>query len=164
MKSFSISPSMQISRLLLGICVHSWISASMHWKYWWQHWNIAKFAPSGSHKCSHRNRKNTICKSVRIYWTNTRLKETVSWIALLPVTRHGVTTKHQSQNSSTWSVNIVYSQSKKKFKMQPAVGKYAVSCGTGKRWSFWISWNSDRPSTLLHHYWLSWRLRLSELG
>jgi len=40
-------------------------SASMHWKQWWQCWNITKFAPGGSRECSHRNRKNIICKFVR---------------------------------------------------------------------------------------------------
>lgn len=70
MKSISIRASTWIDRLQPGSCVQSWISASMRWK-WWQHWNIAKFIPGESHKCSHRNRKNTICKYVRIYWTST---------------------------------------------------------------------------------------------
>jgi len=84
-KSVSISSSAQISGLWLGNCVRSWISAAMRWKRWWQCWNIAKFAPGGSHECSHRNIKNTVCKFVRTYWTNTRLKVTVSWIASSPV-------------------------------------------------------------------------------
>jgi hypothetical protein len=49
MKSVSISSSTWIGRLQLGNCVRSWISASMHWKRWWQHWNIKKFAPGESH-------------------------------------------------------------------------------------------------------------------
>ena len=75
-----------------GNCVQSWISASVLWKQWWQHWNITKFVLSGSHKCSQRNRKNTICKLVRTYWTNMRPKVIVSWIASLLATRHSITT------------------------------------------------------------------------
>jgi len=92
-----------ISRLQLGNCVWSWILASMHWKQWWQHWNIAEFVPGGSHKCSHRNRKNTVYKFARTYWTNTRLKVTVSWIASLLVMRPFVMSMSQSQNGSPWS-------------------------------------------------------------
>ena len=106
MKSVSISSSVQIDGLQLGNCVWSWISASVHWKWWWQHWNIAKFAPGGSHECSHRNVKNTLCKFVRTYWTNTRLKVTVSWIASSPVTKRGLTTTSRSQNGSPWSGDL----------------------------------------------------------
>jgi len=81
MKSVLISSSARIGGLRLGNCVRSWISASVRWKWWCQCWNIAKFAPGGSHEWSHRNIKNNICKFVRAYWTNTRLKVTVSWIA-----------------------------------------------------------------------------------
>ena len=49
------------------------------------------------HECSYRNIKNTVCKFVRTYWTNTRLKVTVSWIAPSPVTRHSITITSRSQ-------------------------------------------------------------------
>ena len=35
----------------------------MRWEQWWQCSNIATFAPEGSHKGSHRNRKD-ICMQV----------------------------------------------------------------------------------------------------
>ena len=105
MKSISISSSVWIGGLRLGNCVRSWISASVHWKRWWQCWNITKFAPGSSHECSHRN-MNTICKFVRSYWTNMRLKVTFSWITSSLVTRHGVTTMSQSQNGSPWSSDM----------------------------------------------------------
>ena len=54
---------MQISRLRSGNCVQSSISASMHWKQWWQHWNTAKFVPGGFHGCSHR-KERTLYASV----------------------------------------------------------------------------------------------------
>ena len=56
------------------------ISASMHWKQWWQRWNTAKLVPGEPHSCSHKNRKNTMCKLVRTYWNKTALKVTDSWI------------------------------------------------------------------------------------
>ena len=98
------------SRLQPGSCVWSLILASRHWKKWWQFWNIAKFVPGGSHKCSHRNRNSIICKFVRTYWTNMRLKMTVFWIASLLVMRYGVTT--MSQRSMEW--RHVHSPKKKK--------------------------------------------------
>jgi len=73
MKSISISSSVQIGKLWPRNCVEIWISASVSWKQWWQCWNIAKLLPSGSHECSHRNRRNTVCKFVRTCWTNTYL-------------------------------------------------------------------------------------------
>lgn len=60
-----------------------------------------KFMPGGiSHECSHRNRKNIICKFVMTYWTNTKLKVTVTLTVLLPVI---ITIMSQSQNRSLWS-------------------------------------------------------------
>ena len=105
--------------------------------------------PSGSHKCSHRNRKITICRFVRTYWTTMRMKVTVSWIAWLLVTRCGITATSRSQNGGPWS-DDVNSTWKKKLKMQPSGGKemYAVLWNR-KGGSFWISWNLDKPST---HY------------
>ena len=73
MKSTLISSS-TFGGLQVGNCVQSWISASVLWKQWWLCRNTAKFAPGGSHKCSHRNINNTMCKFVRIYWSNMRLK------------------------------------------------------------------------------------------
>ena len=105
MKSVSISSSKQISRLQPENCVWSWISASMHWKQWFQRWNITKFAPGGSHECSHKNRKNTICKFVRTYWINTKLQATISWASASPVIRY-VTTMNQSQNRIPRSDNM----------------------------------------------------------
>jgi len=48
----------------------------------WQPWNITKFTPGGSHDCSYKNRKNTVHKVIRNYWTNTKLNVTVSWLAV----------------------------------------------------------------------------------
>jgi len=100
-KSISISLSARIGGLRLGNCVRSRVSAEMRWKRWCQRWNTAKFATVGSHEWSHRNMKNTVCKFVRTYWTNTRLKVTVSWIASSPVTRRVVTSTSRSQNGTS---------------------------------------------------------------
>lgn len=48
-----------------GNCVWSWASAPVSWNWLRQHWNITQFAPYGSHKCSHSNRKNPIFMFVR---------------------------------------------------------------------------------------------------
>ena len=96
---------MQIIHLWPGNSVWCWISDSVHWKFWWQRWNTAKFVPGGCHECSHWNRKNTVCKSVRNYWTDMNLKVTVSWTASLSVMRHGITTTNQSQDSNPQSDN-----------------------------------------------------------
>jgi len=42
----------------------------------------------------------------------------------------------------------------------------ALSFGIGKGWSFWISLNPDKPSTLTatSRCWLSWRLKFPESG
>ena len=81
MKSVLISSSTLISGLWSENCLRRWILASMHWKQWWQHWKITNFVPGRSQKCSLRNRKNIVCKFVRIYWAYMKLKVTVSWIA-----------------------------------------------------------------------------------
>jgi len=54
--------------------------------------DILQFASGGFHECLKMNRKNTIGKIVRTYWTNTRLKVMVSQITSLPEMRCGVTT------------------------------------------------------------------------
>ena len=167
MKSVSISSSVRIGRLQLGSCVQSWISASMHWKQWWQRWNIAKFAPCGSHEYSRRNMKNTVCKFVRTYWTNMRLKVTVSWITSSPVTRRSVTTTSRSQNGSPWSGDVWIPRQGKSSRRCPQWVKWcALSFGIGKGWSFWISLNPNKPSTLTGTLWrwLSCRLEFPESG
>lgn len=58
------SSSMWTGRLQPGNCMQSWILALMHWKWWWQYWNIAMCAPGCSCKCSHMNRNNTVYKFV----------------------------------------------------------------------------------------------------
>ena len=144
MKSVTISSSARNGGLL-GNCVRSWISASMRWKRWWQRWNIAKFAPGGSHECSHRNINNSVMKFARTYWINTRLKVTVSWIASSPVTRRGVTTTSRSQNGSPWSGDMWIPQRRKSSRCCPQRVKWrALSFGIGKGWSFWISLNPDK--------------------
>lgn len=56
-------------------------------------------------KNAHRNRKNTVYNFLRICWTSTRLKVTVSWSSLL-MTRRGVTTRSLSQNDDPRSDDI----------------------------------------------------------
>jgi len=75
----------------------------MHWKRWWQRWNIANFAPGGSHECSHRHIKNTVMQVCQDLLNQYEAKATVSWIASSLVMRCGVTTMSQSQNRSPWS-------------------------------------------------------------
>ena len=68
MKSILISSSVLISGLQPGNCVWSWILASVHWKWWWQCWNIAHFAPCGSHKGTERTLYESLsgpCESVQ---------------------------------------------------------------------------------------------------
>ena len=115
-KSSSQSVHLCELRLYAGNCIWSWISTSMRWKWWWQYWNIKKFAPGGSHECSHRHRNNIICKFVRICWTNLRVKVIVSWITSLLEMRHGATTTSWSQNNHPRTGNM-NSPSKKKFRM-----------------------------------------------
>ena len=61
----------------------------------------------------HRNRKNAICKFVRTFWTNIRMKMTVSWIPLLLEKTHGVTAMTRSQNGCQWSSDMNSSSKKK---------------------------------------------------
>ena len=103
MKSISISSSVWTSGLWPGNHAWSRISVLMCWKWWWQCWNVTEFVPGGSHRRSHRSRKNTVCKFVRTYWTNTVLKVTVSRIPSFLLTGRGVTTMRQYLNSSPWS-------------------------------------------------------------
>jgi len=72
MKSVFISSSVWNSILQPENWVWSWISASLCWNWWLQHWNIAKFVPVGSHEWLYRNRKNSICKFIRRYWISSQ--------------------------------------------------------------------------------------------
>ena len=75
-------------------------------EYWLQCiWNnggnvglLQAIVPHGSHRCSQNNRMNTICKFVRTYWTNMRLKVMVSWITSLPVMRYAFSTRAWHHN------------------------------------------------------------------
>ena len=120
MKSFSNSSCMQIGGLWPGNCVWRWISASMHWKQWWQNWPITKFAPGWSHE--HRNRKNTACKFVSTYWTNTRLK--MSFLDCI-ITSDEMWCHHREPQSKWQPMERqhVNSPLKEKFMTQPSVGK-----------------------------------------
>jgi len=64
---------------------------------------ISQFSSGVFHKRPHRKRKNTVRRPVRTYRTNTKLKVTVSWIALLSVMRHSVTTMSWGESNSPWS-------------------------------------------------------------
>lgn len=102
---------------------------------------ISQFIPDGSHQCSHRNRKNIVCKFVRTYWTKTRLKVAIFWSSN--------TTTRWSQNSSLWSGSMWIPHQRKGSRCSPQWVKWCIlSVGIGKGWSFWISWNSDKPSSL----------------
>lgn len=52
----------------------------------------------------HRSSKNIVCKFVRMYWSNTRLKVTVSWMGTFHhydgKMRYGATSTSECQNSS----------------------------------------------------------------
>ena len=132
-KNIFISSSMWNDRLQRGVCIWSWMLASMCWKKWWLCWNVTVFEPCGSHRCSHRNRMNTAYDFVVTCWTNTRLKVKISWITSLPVKRRGVTTTVQSQNGSLWCGDVNF-PSEKKFRTQPSVGKKMCS----------VLWNRKR--------------------
>jgi len=54
MKSVSISSPTWTGGLQPGNCYQSWILTSVHWKQGWWRWNIAKFLPRESYKCSLR--------------------------------------------------------------------------------------------------------------
>ena len=107
--------------LMLAACLWRPSSRCWHSKVLeCQPWNvIAYFVSDGSHECSYRNRKNTICKIVRTYWTNTRLKLTVSWSASLPVMRCSVITTSWSENISLWSGNVWIPHQRKSSRHSP---------------------------------------------
>jgi len=67
----------------------------------------------------------------------------------------------QSQNSSPWSGDMWIPHRRKSSRRYPQQVKWcALSFGIGKGWSFWISLDPDKPSTLTatSQRWLSWRL------
>lgn len=134
----------------------------MHWKWWWQCWSITEFVPCVSHECSHRNRKNTIHKFLRTYWTSLRLKVTVSWITGKTWCHH-YKLESKWQSVEWWDVNSLL---KEKFKTQPSAGRLMHAFCVGKGWSFRISWNLDKLSTLTTAWqcWPSWGLKLPESG
>ena len=148
-KSILISSFTQIGGLWSGNCVQSWMLTSVHWKWWWQCWNIAKIVPGGSRECSHRSRKNTVCQFVRTSWPNMREKVTISrtyhcqwWDMMIPALWAGIETAvlgvaawipHQRKGSRCSSLQVKWC---------------ALSSGVWKGWSFWISWNPDKPATL----------------
>ena len=135
MKSISISSYTWIRRSRLRSCVQSWKSASMCQKQSWQYWNIRKCAPVWSHECSHMSRENIVCKFVRTYWTNMRLKVTVSWIiTTLLVTRPGVTATSWCQNGSPWGSNIWIPHQRKKFKIKPSESKVMCTVSWDRKW------------------------------
>jgi len=165
MKNISINSAAWISRLQPKNCVRGWILASMLWKQQWQCRNIVKFVPGESHEHLHRKRKNTVCKFVRTYWTNTRLKVAVAQITSLSVTKCDVTTMSQRQNSLPQSGNTWITHQIKSLRHSPQQAKWCVlSFGMGKKWSFWITQNLHKPSTLIttSHCWQSWRLELTK--
>ena len=111
--------SMQISGLHLQNGVQSWILVSVGWKQWQQCWIITKFVSDGSCKCLHRNRKKKRMQIGRNYWTDTRLKVTVSWIIILSVTRHSVTSTSRMKNDSLQSDNMWISKQRKSSRLRP---------------------------------------------
>jgi len=102
---------------------------------------ISQFAPGGSHKCSLRNRNNT----ETVWAWRGRFPAT----APLPVMRHGVTTVSQSHSGISREVEWC-----------------SLSSGIGKEWSFWISWNPEKPSALTCTLpcWISWKPELPQPG
>ena len=96
-----------------------------------------------------------------------RLKVTVSWITSSPVIRRGVTTTSRGQNSSPWSGGVWNPHWRKSSRCCPQRVKWcSLYFGIGKGWSFCISLNLDKPSTLtaISRRWLSWRLEFPESG
>ena len=94
-------------------------------------------------------------------------KVTVSWIASSLVMRCGVTTMSRSKSSSPWSGSMWIPHRRKSSRRCPQrVKRCALSFGMGMGWSFWISSNLDKPSTLAatSWHWLSWRLEFPESG
>jgi len=73
----------------------------------------------GSTNACTGRKKSSYAISFRTYWTNTRLKWTISWTASLLVRRCGVTTTRQGQNGSPWSSNVGIPHSRKSSRCSP---------------------------------------------
>ena len=59
-----------------------------------------------------------------------------------------------NQNSSAWGGNMWIPNWRKHSRLSPQKLKWcALSPGMRKGWSFWISWNPDKPSTLTTTAW-----------
>lgn len=72
-----------------------------------------------------------------------------------------------NQNSSAWGGNMWIPNWRKHSRLSPQKLKWcALSPGMRKGWSFWISWNPDKPSavTITSQCWLSWRLEFLRSG
>ena len=71
------------------------------------------------------------------------LKVTVPWVPWLPVTRHSATT----MSGSPWSGEMWIHHQRKSSRCSLQWVKWCVlSFRIGKKWSFWTSWNPDKPS------------------
>lgn len=110
---------------------------------------------------SHRNRKNTICKFITTEpisgwrWHFLGSHHYQRWDLLLWVW------------AGMWSGKMWIPHQRRSSRCSPQQVKWcAVSFGVGREWSFWVSWNPDRPSilTATSQLWLSWRLRLPDSG
>lgn len=72
-------------------------------------------------------------------------------ISSLPLMICGITITSWSQNNSPWNGNTWIPFWRKSSKHRPHLVKlYILSFEIGKGWSFRISCNPDKPSTLLH--------------
>jgi hypothetical protein len=77
----------------------------------------------------------------RTYWTNTRLKVTVSWIASSPVTKRGVITTSRSQKGNPLSGFMWIPHRRKNSRRCPQRVKWcALSFGIGKGQCFGFPW------------------------
>ena len=91
-----------------------------------------------------QEQKEHYMQFVRTWWTDIGLKVTVPWIALLPVTRHDITTMSRNQNGSSWSSDPwIHGQGKSSSQSLQWVKWYGLSFGIERGWSFWISCNLD---------------------
>lgn len=102
--------------------------------------------------------KNIVYKFVRTYWSNMRLKVKVPWIVSLMWMRHVVaTTKTAVHFVGVW---VPYQRKSPRYSLQK-VKWCALPFMIEKGWSFWSSWDMDKPSTLTAklQLWLCWKLK-----